>query len=222
MCEKSSRKNYKCSVQELINANKFAEVYAFIKSKIMYLNVAIDNYNLIFASEYENYLTFAQISPAFTNMIWKSMICGIYTNLAELIQKDTVVGVQTLVKIATINCPEDIEIKENSNGIITLIKSNTTVLKDLIRLRNKEICHFDENVLTGDTVSENSKCMNIGFLKQFLYDLETLLSKLRLSYMKDGIYDTMCPINSSDSNNIKDIINTYNKFKKEIKKLKYK
>ena len=209
------------SINKLIVGNAFEEVYSFVKSKIMYLHVAIDDYNLIFASNYENYYSFARISPAFINMIEQSIICGIYTNIAELIQRDTIVGLHTLTKIALQNNENDIDIKEKSENILTFLKGKRKMLSELIRFRNKEICHFDENVLTHNAVAQNAECFNIEVLKQFLTSIEELISQLRLAYTKDGIYETMCPIKSSDANSMKDILDTFIEFKSEIIELKY-
>lgn len=221
MCKLKLQETRENSIKKLIEENAFEEVYSFVKRKIMYLHVAIDNYNLIFASKYENYYSFARISPAFINMVEQSVICGIYTNIAELIQRDTIVGLHTLTKIALQNNENDIDIKEKSKNILAFLKENRKMLSELIRFRNKEICHFDENVLTHNAVAQNAQCLNIKVLKQFLTRIEELVSQLRLACTKDGIYETMCPINSSDSNSIKDILNTFIEFKSEIIELKY-
>ena len=115
----------------------------------------------------------------------------------------------------------DIDIKEKSKNILTFLKENRKMLSELIRFRNKEICHFDENVLTHNAVAQNAQCLNIKVLKQFLTRIEELVSQLRLAYTKDGIYETMCPINSSDANSMKDILDTFIEFKSEIIELKY-
>ena len=182
---------------------------------------AIDNYNSIFASKYENYYSFARVSPAFINMVEQSIICGIYTNIAELIQRDTIVGLHTLTKIALQNNENDIDIKEKSKNILAFLKENRKMLSELIRLRNKEICHFDKNVLTGSAVAQNAQCLNIKVLKRFLNRIEELVSQLRLACKKDGIHETMCPINSDDSNKMQDILDMFIEFKPEIIELKY-
>lgn len=221
MCKLKLQEARENSIKKLIEDNAFDEVYSFVKRKIMYLHVAIDNYNLIFASNYENYYSFARISPAFINMVEQSIICGIYTNIAELIQRDTIVGLHTLTKIALQNNENDIDINEKCNNILAFLKENRKMLSELIRFRNKEICHFDENVLTHNAVAQNAQCLNIKVLKQFLTHIEELVSQLRLACKKDGIYETMCPINSSDANSMKDIINTFIEFKSEIIALKH-
>jgi len=221
MCKLKLQEARENSIKKLIEDNAFDEVYSFVKRKIMYLHVAIDNYNLIFASKYENYYSFARISPAFINMVEQSVICGIYTNIAELIQRDTIVGLHTLTKIALQNNEKDIDIKEKSENILSFLKENRKMLSELIRFRNKEICHFDENVLTHNAVAQNAQCLNIKVLKQFLTRIEELVSQLRLACKKDGVYETMCPINSSDSNSMKDILNTFIEFKSEIIALKH-
>ena len=220
MCKVKLQKSREESIKKLVEQNAFDEVYLFVKRKIMYLHVAIDNYGSIFASKYENYYAFARISPAFTNMIEQSIICGIYTNIAELIQKDTVVGIHTLIKIAIKNYGNDINVSNQSKEIKTFLKKNRKMLLGLIRLRNKEICHFDEHVLTGNSVTKNAQCLNIIVLKNFLNDIEDLISTLRLKCKKDGIIDTMRPINSNDSNNIQDILNLFAELKAEIIELK--
>lgn len=221
MCKIKLQGTREKSIKKLIEQNAFDDVYSFIKRKIMYLHVAIDNYNLIFASNYENYYSFARISPAFINMVEQSIICGIYTNIAELIQRDTIVGLHTLTKLALQNNENDIDINEKCNNILAFLKENRKMLSELIRFRNKEICHFDENVLTHNAVAQNAQCLNIKVLKQFLTHIEELVSQLRLACKKDGIYETMCPINSSDANSMKDIINTFIEFKSEIIALKH-
>ena len=221
MCKLKLQETRENSIKKLIEENAFNEVYLFVKRKIMYLHVAIDNYNLIFSSNYENYYSFARISPAFINMVEQSIICGIYTNIAELIQRDTIVGLHTLTKIALQNNENDIDINEKCNNILAFLKENRKMLSELIRFRNKEICHFDENVLTHNAVAQNAQCLNIKVLKQFLTHIEELVSQLRLAYTKDGIYETMCPINSSDANSMKDILDTFIEFKSEIIELKY-
>ena len=221
MCKLKPQETRENSIKKLIEENAFDEVYLFVKRKIMYLHVAIDNYNLIFASNYENYYSFARISPAFINMVEQSIICGIYTNIAELIQRDTIVGLHTLTKIALQNNENDVDINEKCNNILAFLKENRKMLSELIRFRNKEICHFDENVLTHNAVAQNAQCLNIKVLKQFLTHIEELVSQLRLACKKDGIYETMCPINSSDANSMKDIINTFIEFKSEIIALKH-
>lgn len=221
MCKIKLQGTREKSIKKLIEQNAFDDVYSFIKRKIMYLHVAIDNYNLIFASKYENYYSFARISPAFINMVEQSIICGIYTNIAELIQRDTIVGLHTLTKIALQNNENDIDIKGKSRNILSFLRENRKMLLELIRLRNKEICHFDENVLTGNTVTQNAQCLNIKILKQFLNRIEKLVSQLRLACKKDGIYETMCPINSSDANSMKDILDAFIEFKPEIIALKH-
>lgn len=221
MCKLKLQEIRENSIKKLIENNAFDEVYSFVKRKIMYLHVAIDNYNLIFASKYENYYSFARISPAFINMVEQSIVCGIYTNIAELIQRNTIVGVHTLTKIALQNNEEDTDIKEKSENILAFLKENRKMLSVLIHFRNKEICHFDENVLTHNAVAQNAQCFNIKVLKQFLTRIEELVSRLRSAYKKDGIYETMCPINSSDVNSMKDILDTFIEFKSEIIKLKY-
>ena len=222
MCTLKPQETREKSIKRLIEQNAFDEVYSFVKRKIMYLHVAIDNYNSIFASKYENYYSFARISPAFINMVEQSIICGIYTNIAELIQRDTIVGLHTLTKIALQNNENDIDIKEKSKNILAFIKENRKMLSELIRLRNKEICHFDKNVLTGSTVAQNAQCLNIKVLKRFLNRIEELVSQLRLACKKDGIHETMCPINSDDSNKMQDILDMFIEFKPEIIELKYK
>mgnify|MGYP000094985823 FL=1 len=221
MCKLKPQETREKSIKRLIEQNAFDEVYSFVKRKIMYLHVAIDNYNSIFASKYENYYSFARISPAFINMVEQSIICGIYTNIAELIQRHTIVGLHTLTKIALQNNENDIDIKEKSKNILAFLKENRKMLSELIRLRNKEICHFDKNVLTGSTIAQNAQCLNIKVLKQFLNRIEELVSQLRLACKKDGIHETMCPINSDDSNKMQDILDMFIEFKSEIIELKY-
>ena len=221
MCKLKLQESRKKSIKKLIERNAFDEVYLFVKRKIMYLHVAIDNYKSIFASEYENYYSFARISPAFTNMVERSIICGIYTNIAELIQKDTIVGLHTLTKIALQNNENDIDIKEKSENILAFLKENRKMLSELIRFRNKEICHFDENVLTGNTVAQNARCFQIKVLKQFLNSIEISVSQLRLACKKDGIHETMCPINSADAKIMQNILDTFIEFQHEIIALKY-
>lgn len=218
VCKIKSQDNRKESIDKLIKEDAFDEVYQFVKRKIMYLHVALDNYNFIFASTYENYYSFARISPAFTNMIEQSIFCGVYTNLAELIHRNTVVGIQTLTKIAREHYGDDV--KEKSNEIIEFIKEKEKMLADLIRLRNKEICHFDQNVLSRNTVAQNASCLNIKELKEFLNGIEDRVSQLRLACKKDGVYETMCPINSLDSNILQSILDTFLAFKPEIMELK--
>ena len=94
-------------------------------------------------------------------------------------------------------------------------------IRGISSFRNKEICHFDENVLTHNAVAQNVQCLNIKVLKQFLIRIEELVSQLRLACKKDGIYETMCPINSDDSNKMQDILDMFIEFKSEIIKLKY-
>ena len=136
MCKLKPQETREKSIKRLIEQNAFDEVYSFVKRKIMYLHVAIDNYNSIFASKYENYYSFARISPAFINMVEQSIICGIYTNIAELIQRDTIVGLHTLTKIALQNNEKDIDIKEKSENILAFLKENRKMLSELIR------CYF--------------------------------------------------------------------------------
>ena len=208
------------SIEKLIEQNAFDAVYSFVKCKIIYLHIAIDNYHSIFASAYENYYSFARISPAFMNMVEQSIICGVYTNIAELVQKDTVVGLHTLRKIALENNKDDVEVKEISKNILALLKKNKKMLSELICFRNKEICHFDENVLTKETLNKNAQCFNIEVLKRFLSDIEELVSQLRLACKKDGIHETMCPVNSADSDRMQEILHTFIEFKTEIAELK--
>lgn len=107
------------------------------------------------------------------------------------------------------------------DGGVAFLKENRKMLSELIRLRNKEICHFDKNVLTGSTVAQNAQCLNIKVLKRFLNRIEELVSQLRLACKKDGIHETMCPINSDDSNKMQDILDMFIEFKSEIIELKY-
>lgn len=220
MCKLKLQETRENSIKKLIEENAFDEVYLFVKRKIMYLHVAIDNYNLIFASNYENYYSFARISPAFINMVEQSIICGFYANIAELINKKTVVGLHTLIRIALEN-NNDSDVKEKSDNILLFLKKNKKMFSELIHLRNKEICHFDENALTGNAVAQNAKCLDIKGLKQFLNTIGELVSELHLACKKDGILETMCPINSNDSNLMKDVFNMFVEFKADIIELKH-
>lgn len=220
MCTMTLTEMRKSSKDNLVEKNDFNEVYSFVKQKIMYLHVAIDNYKYIFATNYKNYFTFARISPAFINMVGESIVCGVYTTLAELVKKNTVVGVITLVEIAQKNYINDTKVQEVSNDIIKHIEQNDDMIKDLIKLRNKEISHFDENALIRNTVKKNALCLNIGTLKQFIDKLEDLISQLRSACKKDNVHETMCPINGDDSKLIKDIIDTYMNYKSDINQLK--
>ena len=45
MCKLKLQEARENSIKKLIEDNAFDEVYSFVKRKIMYLHVAIDNYN---------------------------------------------------------------------------------------------------------------------------------------------------------------------------------
>ena len=126
--------------------------------------------------------------------------------ITELFNKKTVVGVQTLVKIARENNPKDEKIKEDCESIIRCIKNNKLLLKNLRTARNKVYCHFDLQCLDEQFIGELIKTIQPKEIKRFLNESESYITDLKMHYYKDGRKEILSYMNGPDVDNLIEII----------------
>ena len=207
MCKKDRQSEER---EKLIKGNKFPEVYNEVRKNFYFLHSSVDNYLFAFMSD-DNYATLSPVAPAFFYVTQASIALSIVATITELVNKKTVVGVQTLVKIAKANKPNDSKVITDCEGILHCIKKHKNLLQTIRTARNKVYCHFDAQVLDKEYVYALNSTIKPKEIKLFLNELEIYITDLRMHYYNDGHKESLSPLNGPDVDALIDIICESNK-----------